>query len=134
MGAARIPFDPMDERRIASAASGGLITAITSLISLAISTAVKLPWLMVAASSPGFARFGVGATAVTFVGVAITVLLDLWLIQASLAFRKVALTDIADQRYLLMGFAKLRNYFLVLGLLLILATTVFVGAFFLALG
>jgi hypothetical protein len=49
----------------------------------------------------------------------IAIILGIWLYQASVAFRKVALTDVADQAYLLEGFSKLRNYFMMVGIVLI---------------
>lgn len=130
MGVARIPFSAMDESRIASAASWGIITAVTSLVSIVITAAFTLPQMFELMSSPllgAAAGAGAAATVVVFV---VTVLLDVWLIQASLAFRKVAVTDVADQHYLIEGFGKLRNYFLVLGIVLILAVLFFVGALF----
>jgi hypothetical protein len=121
MGLARIPFEAMDEQRISSAARWGLITAITSIVSIVMSTAVAVPRYLdiVGGSSMGaVTMMPLAVVGLTFVA---TVLLDVWLIQASLAFRKVALTDVADQHYLLSGFSKLRNYFMALGILFILA-------------
>ena len=60
-------------------------------------------------ANPHIAKF----IALPFIQAAFTVLINVWLLQASLAFRKVALTDEADQAYLLAGFAKLRAYFLI---------------------
>jgi hypothetical protein len=122
MGVARIPFDAMDESRIASAASWGIITAVTSLASVAITAVITVPGLVAMSAGPLMGLMGTIALAATVGVIAITVLLDVWLIQASLAFRKVAVTDVADQHYLIEGFAKLRNYFLVMGVMLILAT------------
>ena len=132
MDAARIPFDPMDEQRIASAATWGLITAITSLVSAFITTAVTVPAFLKLTDNPLLGTMALAPLGLTLLGLVITMLLDVWLIQASLAFRKVAVTDEADQHYLLAGFSKLRNYFMVLGIMCILATLAVVAGFFLA--
>jgi len=44
-----------------------------------------------------------------------------WTLQASQAFNKVATTDVADQAFLVQGFAKLRSVFLLQGLLVLVA-------------
>ena len=44
-----------------------------------------------------------------------------WALQASTSFKKVAVTDTADQAYLVQGFARLRSLFLLQGLLVIVA-------------
>ncbi len=130
MGVARIPFEAMDESRIASAASWGIITAVTSLASVAITAVLTVPGLVEIATGPLMGFLGTIGLVVTLGALGLTVLLDVWLIQASLAFRQVALTDVADQHYLLEGFAKLRNYFLVMGIVLILATLFAAGTMF----
>ncbi len=129
MGAARIPFSAMDESRIASAASWGLITAVTSLVSIAITSVVTLPQMFELMSSPLLGAMAGGGAAAILVAFVVTALFDVWLIQASLAFRKVALTDVADQHYLIEGFGKLRNYFLVMGIMLILVAIFMAGGF-----
>jgi hypothetical protein len=43
----------------------------------------------------------------------------IWALQASQAFKSVALTDVADQAYLVQGFAKLRSLFLLQGIMLL---------------
>ncbi len=50
-----------------------------------------------------------------------------WALQAARAFKNVAMTDVADQAYLVQGFTKLRSIFLLQGLL-ILVGTAFVAA------
>ncbi|MBW2453513.1 MAG: hypothetical protein JRI68_03335 [Deltaproteobacteria bacterium] len=130
MGVARIPFSAMDESRIASAASWGIITAVTSLVSIAITAVVTLPQMFELMGSPFLGPIVTAGLVATLVVFVVTALLDVWLIQASMAFRKVALTDVADQHYLIEGFAKLRNYFLVLGIMLILAALFMVGGLF----
>lgn len=50
-----------------------------------------------------------------------------WSLQAAKAFRSVAMTDVADQAYLVQGFTKLRSIFLLQGLL-ILVGMAFVAA------
>lgn len=102
----RIPFTAEDERSINSAATWGMIVSLTSLATGLISLLVQLPTI---SANPHIAKF----IALPFIQAAFTVLINVWLLQASLAFRKVALTDEADQVYLLAGFAKLRAYFLI---------------------
>lgn len=130
MDARRIPFTEEDERRIASAATWGMIVSISSIATSVISLLLQS---RVLSQMPA----GINVSAVfggTFVGVplvqaVITVLINVWLLQASLAFRKVALTDEADQAHLLTGFRRLRGYFMVQVVLILLAL---VGGFFVA--
>ena len=143
MGVARIPFDVADEKKIVSAAQWGIITAVTSLVSISISAVLivvklmqVLPMMSAQPSHPGMGGLlslmkvaGTVLLVVSLVAMVITVLLDVWLIQASLAFRKVAVTDVADQHYLLLGFAKLRNYFMLMGIMLLLSVLAAVGMF-----
>ena len=42
-----------------------------------------------------------------------------WSLQAAKAFKSVAMTDVADQAYLVQGFAKMRSIFLLQGILII---------------
>ena len=44
-----------------------------------------------------------------------------WALQGSTSFKKVAVTDTADQAYLVQGVARLRSLFLLQGLLVIVA-------------
>ena len=123
MDGARIPFTPEDERKIASAATWGSIVAIASVVGGGISTVASvsamadLPPEMSYAMIPAFA-------AEVFV-----ILINVWLLQACQAFRKVAVTDEADQAYLLAGFKKLRAYFMlqVIMILVVFALAIFGG-------
>lgn len=114
MDANRIPFTEEDERRIASAATWGMIVALTSIAAGVLSLLVQSSLML---------RFGSldKALLVPLVQAGITVMINVWLLQASQAFRKVALTDEADQAYLLQGFRKLRGYFMVQVILILLA-------------
>ena len=118
MDARRIPFTPEDEERIASAGMWGLIVAITSLASSILSTIASV---VMVSRSPVPASFLAAAFIPGLIALVIGLILAIWLLQASLAFRRVALTDEADQHYLLVGFAKLRNYFMMMGIVLIIA-------------
>ncbi len=110
MDTRRIPFTEEDERRIASASTWGIIIAVTSIATAVISLLMQssgLYDLLVMVERKGIvALFPLGQAAVT-------VLVNVWLLQASLAFRKVAHTDEADQAHLLAGFRHLRGYFMV---------------------
>jgi hypothetical protein len=55
------------------------------------------------------------------------ILMGVWSLQAAVAFRQVATTDVADQAYLLVGFSRLRSIFLLQGIL-ILVGLAFVAA------
>jgi hypothetical protein len=112
----RIPFSQEDEERIASAGVWGMIAAITSIASTLLGVVVPL------------AVIGVSALGWKVIALGVNVILAVWLLQASSAFRKVALTDEADQQYLLLGFTKLRNYFMMTGILIIAAITLVVLA------
>jgi hypothetical protein len=59
----------------------------------------------------------------------LTFLIGLWIFQAGTAFRQVATTDTADQRYLIEGFTRLRRVFLLQSILVIVALSLFVVAF-----
>lgn len=50
----------------------------------------------------------------------IKIILGAWLIQAAGAFRKVADTDEADQAYLVIGFRKLKSFFLLQSIFILL--------------
>lgn len=123
----RIPFTREDEERIASAALWGTIVAVGSIASS------MLGFILVIVRTPVALQLGSQLISLT-----ITVLLGIWLYQASAAFRRVARSDIADQHYLLEGFRKLRAYFMTTGILIIvaiaLATLVFLAAVMCSLG
>jgi hypothetical protein len=107
MSERRIPFTAEDEDRIASASIWGIIAAVTALVSQAVQSG---------------AAFLAGQHLVMWVsqGIALvlTALLSLWLIQACLAFRAVARTDVADKAFLLRGFDKLHHYFMTIGIII----------------
>ncbi len=109
MDGGRIPFTHEDEERIASAALWGIIAAIISIAAGLLDLGIKL-------------YQGRGLNLGPAISVTTTIVLGILLCQACVAFRKVALTDEADEHYLLEGFQKLRIYFKVLGILLIVAS------------
>lgn len=125
MDALRIPFTEEDERRIASAATWGMIVALCGITSSLISLGVTAQMYLGPAShlrslmGPMLAISGVVSLA--------TVLFNAWLLQASLAFRKVAITDEADQAHLLAGFRGLRAYFMSQVVLILLAVVGGIG-------
>ena len=121
----RIPFTQEDEQRIASAATWGMIVSITSIASGGLSLLVQAPIIL---DNPGLR----GLIAAPVLVAVYTLVVNVWLLQASLAFRKVALTDEADQVYLLEGFRKLRAYFMI-QVILILAMFGLFGIMMLAL-
>lgn len=133
MDGRRIPFTPEDEERIASAGFWGMLVAVVSLATggltavFSIVNAIKVSSATSALTGGGsFQGAVVGTTVVMMViYLSVVVLLAVFLLQASAAFRKVALTDEADQHYLLLGFRKLRNYFLTWAIIIIV---VFSGA------
>ena len=138
MEAHRIPFAPEDEERIASAGFWGMLVAVVSMATAGLTVVF---WIVGALEASKLSRALGGSQAGAVIGVmlvpmliyiAVVVLLAVFLLQASAAFRKVALTDEADQHYLLLGFGKLRNYFLTMGIILIVAVCgvvlVFCGA------
>jgi hypothetical protein len=106
MDARRIPFTREDEERIASAGLWGIVVAVTSLASALIGAALSV-----------MSRQG-GEMFRGLLGLTLNGILALWLLQASLAFRRVATTDEADEHYLLLGFSKLRGYFMMTGILI----------------
>jgi hypothetical protein len=128
--ARRIPFAPEDEERIASAGMWGIIVAVTSIASSVLSL---ITIVVMALKMPMMGGAVIGATLVPgLIFLAVGVVLAIFLLQASLAFRKVALTDEADQHYMLLGFRKLRNYFMMMGIVIIVliggAVLLFCGA------
>jgi hypothetical protein len=118
MNGKRIPFTAEDEERIASAGMWGMIVAIASIVSTLLSLITQV---IVAAGAPQGGTVLAAAAVPGLIGLALVIILGVWLLQASLAFRKVALTDEADEAYLLEGFRKLRNYFMMTGILIIIA-------------
>ena len=111
----RIPFRPEDEDRIASASLWGMIVAVTGILSAAGDTV-----LTVIRGLPARHLVSQG------LGLLVSLLLGTLLIQACLAFRAVARTDVADKAFLLRGFDKLHHYFLTVGILLIILVVVIV--------
>jgi hypothetical protein len=116
----RIPFTPEDEDRIASASLWGIIAAVAGIVSSLVKAGYALmQYLQLHKAFPLLAKpYGL---IVQGVGLVVTVLLGMWLIQACTAFRAVARTDVADKAYLLRGFDKLYAYFLTIGVLMIIA-------------
>jgi hypothetical protein len=104
-----IPFTREDEKRIVSTGLWGMIAAIVSVSSAALGAMISL-----------FHK-GLAGLAGEIIGLAISAIMGVWLIQASRAFLKVAQTDEADEHYLLLGFIKLRLYFMLTGILIIIA-------------
>lgn len=129
MDAQRIPFTEEDERRIASAATWGMIVAITTIISSLISLGVAAQMYFDSATLRQMHSIMAPMLAFSAVFSLISVLLNVWLLQASLAFRKVAITDEADQAHLLAGFGGLRAYFMAQVTVILLAA---VGGVFMA--
>lgn len=113
MATKRIPFEKEDEERIASAGGWGIVVALTTIAS-----AISGPLVALVRSEHLGTLLGQ-----LLVGL-FTLLLGLWLWQASRAFRKVALTDENDQAFLMEGFLKLRNYFRLQGILFIVVLVV----------
>ena len=118
----RIPFTPEDEQAIASASTWGLIVGGTSIATGIISLLVQIPMILETEALRGF-------IAAPVLQAAFTVLINVWLLQASLAFRKVALTNEADQAFLLEGFRRLRAYFMIQLILIIAAVALGIMAF-----
>jgi len=115
----RIPFTDDDERRIASAATWGLIVAGSS-IATALVTLVLQAQLYFGPAAHLLAFMG-PAIIITTVQSLLSLLFNVWLLQASLSFRKVAITDEADQAHLLTGFRRLRGYFMIQVIVILLA-------------
>jgi len=128
MDARRIPFAPEDEERIASAGLWGMLVGIVSIATALLTSifgvvqAMKVSDMTRGLGGGGMGGAVIGTTVVMMVVyLSVVVLLAVFLLQASAAFRKVALTDEADQHYLLVGFAKLRNYFLTMAIIIMVA-------------
>ncbi len=115
MSGERIPFSRQDEARIQSAARWGGIAAVSSVSASLLDLIIKI------AHGHGLGLAGIIAG--SSVGLTITFILALYLYRASVAFRKVATTDEADEHYLLEGFEELRRHFKVMGILLIIVTS-----------
>ncbi len=110
-GLSRIPFTVAAEGQIKSLSFwltiGGWVSAIAAvgdLVDLALTPHV-----------------GQIITLILHVAIAV------WLLQAARAFKNVATTDVADQAYLVQGFAKLRSIFLLQGVL-VLVELAFIAA------
>jgi hypothetical protein len=101
----RIPFTPRQEASMRALCNWMQIAAIISFISAV--------GKLVSAFTPQ-RDYG------QLIGAVITFLIALWIFQAGTAFRKVANTDTADQRYLMDGFVLLRRVFLLQAILVII--------------
>ncbi len=108
----RIPFLEEDERRIASAAFWGVIVSLASLATAAIH---------LASIARGMAF---GSSLVSVVYPCVQIVLNVWLLRASLAFRKVGAGSHGDRARLLVGFRRLRSFFI----LQVISTVALIGA------
>jgi len=119
----RIPFTKEDEDRIAGASTWATLVAIVAMVSAGISAGLTALGTLrfLGLDSPLHLLGRLGGSVASLV---LTVLLGIWLIQSSAAFRKVARTDVADKAYLLLGFSKLHKFFLVTGIALIMMIVV----------
>ncbi|MCA9661298.1 MAG: hypothetical protein KC486_23365 [Myxococcales bacterium] len=118
MSSTRIPFTREDKEKIASAATWGLVVSVTSLITGALALLVEL------SSAKASEVFG------QMLQTGFTVVINIWLLQASLALRKVASdTNANDQGNLLIGFRKLRAYFMAQVIVILIAVALGVLAF-----
>jgi hypothetical protein len=70
-----------------------------------------------------FISHGLGA----YIGVVVTFLVGFWSYQAGNAFRSMATSDSADQRYLMDGFGLLRRVFLLQAAMILLVLGLFVA-------
>ena len=123
MNQRRIPFNVEDEERIASAAIWGIIVAVTTIASAIVGLFFPLMF--------SSTRYGLSSAQNLgqIFGSLFWIIPSIMLLQASLKFRKVALTDEADQQYLIEGFSKLRNYFKLIGILMLFALGAIIMAF-----
>jgi hypothetical protein len=118
MSSTRIPFTREDKEKIASAATWGLVVSVTSLITGALALLVEL------SSSNRAELFG------QMLQTGFTVVINIWLLQASLALRNVASdTNSNDQGNILIGFRKLRAYFMAQVIVILIAVGFGVLAF-----
>jgi hypothetical protein len=115
MSAERIPFEPQDERAMASGATWARISAVVSVLSTLCGSLFALQ---------AQAHIDPVDAVVEAVTLSITLLLGFWLFRAGMLFHRVATTDQADQRFLLEGFVKLRAYFRLVVILAIAALVV----------
>lgn len=111
MDPAYIPFSEEDEGKMKSAATWGMIVAITSIIGAGIS-------LIGTASSMAdlpeeLRKLAMSVMVPGMLIEAFYLTINVFLLQACRAIRKVATTNEADQAYLLAAFRKLRLYFMV---------------------
>ena len=103
-GLSRIPFTVAAEAKIKSLSFWlsivgwvGIVAGVLDLINL-----------VTPARNPG----QIGNAIIHF-------LMGYWCLQAATAFKKVATTDEADQAYLVQGFSRLRNIFLLQGIMIL---------------
>jgi len=118
MDARHIPFTEEDERRIASAALWGMIVAITTITSSVVTVLLQAQ-LYFGGSHLHFAMWPMYLA--TGVQALLSIFFNVWLLQASLSFRKVAVTNEADQAHLLTGFRRLRGYFMIQVIVILVA-------------
>src|SRR4051794_2635425 len=110
---ARIPFSPKAEASIRALAGWMQTAAVISIVAAVLK--------FVGAFVP---RYHGGH----IFDAVITLLIGVWVYQAPVAFRKVATTDEADQRYLMEGFTQLRKVYLLQTVMLAISLTFLVIA------
>jgi len=102
----RIPFSPQAEAGIRALAGWMQIAAVVDILA----AVGKLINTFAPKYQPGH-----------IVDAILTLLIGVWVYQAGTAFRQVATTDVADQRYLMDGFSQLRKVFLLQSALIIIS-------------
>lgn len=107
----RIPFSARQLESLRALCNWMQIAAIMTILG-AIGT-------LISAFTP---RFDFGK----IINAVITFLIGLWIYQAGTAFRQVATTDTADQRYLMEGFRRLRSVYLLQSIMVIVVLALLV--------
>lgn len=107
------------------------LNAITAFVSLAVSVGSTI-WLYMRISSLGFGSSSLGGSNVfrTVITVAITIVVNVLLLQASANIKKGLAQQ--DQQYFNLGMQKMATYFKVLGILIIVVLSLMVLFFLFA--
>jgi hypothetical protein len=108
----RIPFTPDDERRIEGVALWTKIVGIVTLCSAGLTGLINLVRII-------FTPFNLLGTISYVVSFIFTLLLGLFLLQASSPLHKLAVTDEADKQYLIEGCQGLTKYFNLFGVFMV---------------
>jgi hypothetical protein len=120
---AHIPFTPEDDANLSGMARFAMFAAIAAVVAAFLQAIVQIVQAVVVETPMGNTGANVaGQVCGAVIGIGIAGLLAFFLFKASNAIKKVVETDDADQQNLVAALGSLKAYFMVKGIIAIVAT------------